>query len=68
MNKEVQIKVGDKAILSKTFTQEDVNNSRVTYHHNGAHTSPDAFTFTVADGGEDSVQPASGSFSITVAN
>jgi streptogramin lyase len=33
-----------------TFTQDDINNARVTYAHNGSETTNDMFTFGVADG------------------
>jgi len=48
------------------FTQDDINNNRLTYVHDGANGSADEFTFTVADGGENGVQPATGSFSINI--
>ncbi|MEX2140306.1 MAG: cadherin-like domain-containing protein [Pirellulales bacterium] len=34
-----------------TFTQADINASRVTYLHNGSETTSDSFTFRVSDGG-----------------
>ena len=33
-----------------TFTQDDINNNRITYDHNGSQTTSDSFTFTVSDG------------------
>jgi hypothetical protein len=32
------------------FTQADINNSRLTYRHNGSETSQDSFAFSVTDG------------------
>ncbi len=33
-----------------TFTQDDINNNRVTYTHDGSETTADMFTFGVTDG------------------
>lgn len=33
-----------------TFTQDDVDNSRITYTHDGGETASDSFTFSVSDG------------------
>ncbi|MCB9931904.1 MAG: tandem-95 repeat protein [Planctomycetes bacterium] len=49
--------------VSNTFTQDDIDNSQLTYDHNGSETTGDSFGFDVADTGPLSV---SGSFSITV--
>ncbi|MBP6015540.1 MAG: tandem-95 repeat protein [Candidatus Promineofilum sp.] len=50
-----------------SFTQEDINNGRLTYVHGGiSFESADAFFFTVADGGEDGALPAAGGFQIDV--
>jgi hypothetical protein len=57
---------GAPIAVGGTFTQDDVNNGRLTYLHNGVDQSRDEFAFTVADGGESGVRPASGLFSITV--
>ena len=49
--------------LSDTFTQDDIDNSRITYDHDGSETTGDSFDFSVDDG----VGAAStGTFSITV--
>lgn len=52
--------------LGGTFTQEDVNNGRLTYTHMSVFLPPDEFRFTVADGGEDGVLPLEGIFLIFV--
>lgn len=52
--------------LGGTFTQEDVNNGRLTYVHMSVFLPPDEFRFTVADGGEDGVLPLEGIFLIFV--
>lgn len=57
---------GSNLAAGGTFTQDDVNNGRVSYVHNGANTLADNFTFNVADGGESGVQPAGGTFTINV--
>lgn len=52
--------------LGGTFTQEDVNNGRLTYTHMSVFLPPDEFRFTVADGGEDGALPLEGIFLIFV--
>lgn len=47
-----------------TFTQDDIDNNRLTYTHDGGETTADAFTFTVADGAGGSI--AETTFAITV--
>ncbi|WP_027359891.1 DUF4347 domain-containing protein [Desulforegula conservatrix] len=50
-----------------TFTQDDIDNSRVTYTHNGSETTSDSFTFSLADGGENGAAAVTGqTFNITV--
>ena len=36
--------------VNSTFSQSDINNSRVTYIHNGSQTTNDNFNFVVSDG------------------
>ena len=43
-------KNGTQLNAGGTFTQEDIDNSRITYTHNGEETLADSFTFTVSDG------------------
>ena len=52
--------------LNDTFTQTDVDSGNVTYDHDGSETAGDSFGFSLADGGEDGVPTASGTFTITV--
>ena len=49
-----------------TFTQQDINNSLVTYVHDGSASCFDRFDYSVADGGEDGVMPATGTFTINL--
>lgn len=41
---------GTELSAGGTFTQEDIDNSRITYTHNGGETLADSFVFTVSDG------------------
>ncbi len=50
-----------------TFTQDDIDNSRIIFRHNGPPGAAD-FDFTITDGGEDSAVSASGTFALTVDN
>ncbi|MCU7815842.1 MAG: DUF4347 domain-containing protein, partial [Candidatus Thiodiazotropha sp. (ex Rostrolucina anterorostrata)] len=49
-----------------SFTQDDIDNNRVRYIHDGGETTSDSFDFSLADGGEDGATPATGTFNITV--
>ncbi|MEM9340325.1 MAG: cadherin-like domain-containing protein, partial [Bacteroidota bacterium] len=50
-----------------TFTQDDVDNNRVQYVHNGGETTSDSFVFSMADGLENGASAVTGqTFSITV--
>ena len=52
-----------------TFTQADIDAGLITYDHDGSQNLSDGFTFTLADGGEDSAASLTGQvFSITVTN
>ena len=51
---------------SATFTQDDINNNRVSYQHNGAEQSTDVFTFNVRDDGVPPAVTAPQQFNITV--
>jgi hypothetical protein len=46
------------------FTQDDVNNGFLAYVHSGLDSSPDSFSFTVEDGGENGIRPAAGTFTL----
>ena len=37
-------------VASSTFTQDDIDNNRVTYAHSGSETTSDSFLFSVDDG------------------
>ncbi len=49
--------------VGSVFTQDDLDNSRVTYTHNGSEDHADHFLFTVRDGGGGSVD---GRYDITI--
>jgi VCBS repeat-containing protein len=49
---------------SETFTQDDIDNNRITYVHDGGETTSDSFQFTVSDGAGGTI--GSTTFSITV--
>jgi VCBS repeat-containing protein len=52
--------------LNDTFTQDDIDNDRVTYDHNDSETTGDSFSFSLADGGEDGAGAAADTFVITI--
>ena len=52
--------------LNGTFTQADIDNNLISYSHDGSNTSSDSFGFSLADGGENGVNPVTGTFAITV--
>ncbi len=54
---------GSPLSASNTFTQDDIDNGRLVYAHNGSETTADSFTFTVDDGFGTAT---SGTFNITV--
>jgi hypothetical protein len=62
-----QLELSSNAGMAITsFTQDDLDNNRVRYVHNGGETTSDTFNFTLADGGENSAVVDTGVFNITV--
>ncbi len=53
--------------INDTFTQDDINNNRLTYDHDGSETTSDSFAFSVDDG-EGSVSNGSFAISVTLVN
>lgn len=49
-----------------TFTQDDIDNNRVTFVHNGSETTTASFDFSLADGLENSVSALTDTFSMTI--
>ena len=49
-----------------TFTQQDIDDNRLTYVHLTLGQNTDIFTFTLADGGQGGLTPARGSFTVNV--
>lgn len=58
------IQVG--GVTQNTFTQSDLDAGIVTFIHDGSETTTAGFDIQVADGGEDSAAPATGTFNITI--
>ena len=52
--------------VGQSFTQDDIDNGRVTYDHDGSETLGDSFSFVLEDGLEDGVVGANGTFNITI--
>ena len=59
---------GTAVTVGGTFTQNDINNKRISYVHDGGNSSTDEFTFSVADGGEHGFNPVTGKFTISIVN
>ena len=58
---------GTALINGSTFTQDDIDNNRVTYDHDGSETISDSLVFDLADGGENGATALTGqAFSITI--
>ncbi len=54
---------GTPLVVTNTFTQDDLDNNRVSYDHDGSETTSDGFGFSVDDGAGTAT---TGTFSITV--
>ena len=62
-----EIQVGGSAVpKGGTFSQQDIDDGRVSYAHTAANKAPDGFTFSVAGSGQGGVQPAAGTFTIKI--
>ena len=59
-------KSGTALSSGSTFAQDDLDNNRITYTHNGSETTSDSFTFTVADGAGGTIGTTT--FHITINN
>jgi hypothetical protein len=58
---------GNPGVAVSSFTQDDLDNNRLRYVHDGGESSSDSFTFTLADGGENGAAALSGqTFAITI--
>lgn len=49
-----------------SFTQDDIDNNRVIFIHDGTQASFDSFDFSLADGGENGATAATGTFNFSV--
>jgi VCBS repeat-containing protein len=52
----------------QTFTQADINNSQLSYIHNGSETTSDSFTFTASDGSTGTLSPKTFGITVTPVN
>ena len=58
---------GEALAVNGTFTQQTLDDSNLYYKHNGSETTSDNFTFDLADGLEDGVEPVTNqNFTISV--
>jgi VCBS repeat-containing protein len=55
-------------VATTSFTQDDINNGRVTYVHDGSETTTDSFTFTLSDGVGGTLAGQSFTFTVTAVN
>lgn len=53
-------------VTQNTFTQDDIDNNRVTFVHDGSETANAGFDISLADGGEDGASADTGSFTLVV--
>ena len=53
-------------VTQTTFTQDDINNNRVTFVHDGGETSTASFVVSVVDGGEDGATADTATFNMNV--
>ena len=54
------------SVTQNTFTQDDIDNNRVEFVQDGSESANANFTFSLADGGENSAAPATGTFTLNV--
>ena len=66
-NGQLELTTGPGVAIT-SFTQDDINNNRLIFVHDGTQASVDSFDFSLADGGEDGAAPVSGTFNFTVNN
>jgi hypothetical protein len=53
-------------VTQNTFTQDDINNGRVTFIHDGSETTSAGFNISVIDGGEHGAVADTGTFNMTI--
>lgn len=58
----------NSGVAITSFTQDDIDNNRLIFVHNGTQATTDSFDFSLADGGEDGATPAVGAFNFNVTN
>jgi hypothetical protein len=59
---------GGNLTSGASFSQDDINNRRVSYQHNGSESSSDSFIFRVNDGAGGSIGSTAFNISITTVN
>ncbi|MFK7892508.1 MAG: Ig-like domain-containing protein, partial [Granulosicoccus sp.] len=67
MNGQLELTTNADVSIS-SFTQDDIDNNRVVFVHDGTQATADSIDFRLADGGEDGATPATGTFTFTVMN
>ncbi|MBZ2169515.1 DUF4347 domain-containing protein, partial [Marinobacter sp. F4216] len=55
-------------VAISSFTQDDIDNNRLIFVHDGSQVTTDAFGFSLADGGEDGAASATDTFNFNVTN
>lgn len=58
----------NSGVAITSFTQDDIDNNRLIFVHDGTQATTDSFDFSLADGGEDGATPVTGTFTFTVTN
>lgn len=58
------LKSGSPLSIGGTFTQDDINNNRITYAHNGSETLTDGFVFQISDNSGNGINVIDASFDV----
>ena len=52
--------------LNATFTQQDIRDGNIRYHHDGSENATDSFSYSLADGGEDGARALTGRIDVAI--